>query len=289
MTGEPTFGCVILTQGRRPEELDRAVRSVLAQAGVRMQVVVVWNGVPAGCSWQGVQAVELPSNVGIPAGRNAGVPAVDGEFLLFVDDDAALAQESMLAEVGARFAANRELGALQPRVRDPAGRPSPRRWVPRLIVGDPAESSDVCALWEGCVVVRRSVFQLTGGWPGDFWYMHEGIDLAWRVWDAGYRVRYDGSITVLHPAVRAARHPAGARFDARNRVWLARRNLPVPIAIVYLLDWAVITAIRIRSRSALGQAARGAWDGLRQPSGPRRPLRWGTVVRMTRAGRPPIL
>ncbi|WP_373277505.1 glycosyltransferase family 2 protein, partial [Brevibacterium paucivorans] len=30
----------------------------------------------------------LPENVGIPAGRNAGVPLVKGEFLFFLDDDA---------------------------------------------------------------------------------------------------------------------------------------------------------------------------------------------------------
>ena len=31
----------------------------------------------------------LPENIGIPAGRNAGVPHVDGDLLLFLDDDAA--------------------------------------------------------------------------------------------------------------------------------------------------------------------------------------------------------
>jgi GT2 family glycosyltransferase len=217
------------------------------------------------------------------------VPAVDGEFLLFLDDDAALSESSLLLQIGARFSDAADLGALQPRVLDPDGRRSPRRWVPRLVVADPTVSSDVCAIWEGCVVLRRTVFEKVGGWPAEFWYMHEGIDLAWRVWDIGYRVRYEGSLVALHPAVEAARHPGGQWFDARNRVWLARRNLPFPVAVFYLLDWWLIAALRIRSRSALVEGIRGTWSGARTPCGKRRPIRWRTVGRMTRAGRPPIV
>ena len=290
MSGDlPTFGCVILTQGNRVDQLNDAVRSVLAQAGVRVQVAVVWNGCVPLASWDGVLAIHLTNNVGIPAGRNAGVPAVTGEFLLFLDDDAALAEGSLLAQVAARFLDSPDMGALQPRVQDPTGRRAPRRWVPRLVVGDVTASSDICAIWEGCVLVRRSVFDLIAGWPAAFWYMHEGIELAWRVWDNGYRVRYDGAVTAWHPAVPAARHPGGRWFDARNRVWLARRNLPVPLAVVYLLNWGFITALRARSGPALVDVARGAWAGLRSPCGPRRPIRWRTVGRMTRAGRPPIV
>lgn len=289
MTVVPTFGCVILTQGKRPAQLDGAIRSVLEQTGVRLQVAVVWNGSPSRASWEGVRDVHLHRNVGIPAGRNAGVPAVDGEFLLFLDDDAALTTSEMLSEIGARFADSADLGALQPRVQDPDGRTSPRRWVPRLVVADPTTSSDVCAMWEGCVVLRRSVFDRIGGWPAEFWYMHEGIELAWRIWDQGYRVRYVGDIAVWHQAVPAARHPSGQWFDSRNRVWLARRNLPFPLAPIYLLNWWLITAFRIRSRAALIEAARGTWAGMRTSCGQRRSMRWRTFGRMTRTGRPPIV
>jgi GT2 family glycosyltransferase len=254
-----------------------------------VQVVVVWNGSPPLASANGVRDIHLRRNIGIPGGRNAGVPAVEGELLLFLDDDAALSERSMLSQIGAKFADSDTLGALQPRVQDPDGHPSPRRWVPRLVVADATSSSDVCAIWEGCVVLRRSVFDQIGGWPAEFWYMHEGVELAWRVWDRGYRVRYEGGFIVLHPAVPAARHPGGQWFDTRNRVWLARRNLPLPLAAMYLLNWWVITGFRIRSRSALVQAARGVWAGLRTSCGPRRIMRWRTVGRMTRAGRPPIV
>jgi GT2 family glycosyltransferase len=280
---------VVLTQGRRPKDLDRAVRSVLAQGGVDLDVVVVGNGWrPTGLP-DGVRAVSLPENVGIPAGRNAGVPHVRGSLLFFLDDDACLRDVDTLVRIARMFVAQPDLGAVQPRVLDPDGRPAPRRWTPRLRVGDPARSSDVTALWEGAVAIRRDLFERIGGWPAGFFYAHEGIDLAWAVWDAGARVRYAGNLIALHPAIEPTRHPEFYRLSARNRVFLARRRLPLPLAVGYLLVWTVLTGVRAGGRSALAQAARGAVEGLRADAGPRRPMTWRTVWRMTRAGRPPVI
>lgn len=284
-----SYGCVVLTQGRRPGALARAVASLLAQRGAGpLEVVVVGNG------WQprglppAVRILGLAGNAGIPAGRNAGVPAVTGDLLVFLDDDAELPDPYALARIAALFAGSPDLGMVQPQVADPAGLPPMRRWVPRLRVGDPGRSSDVCAVWEGCVVIRRALFDAVGGWPADFFYAHEGIDLAWKVWDAGFRVRYLGDVVVHHPAGGLDRHPYRHRLGARNRAWLARRHLPLPLAVAYLTTWSVLTAVRGRP-AEVWQGLLGYRDGLTGPGGQRRPMRWRTVWRMTRAGRPPVI
>jgi GT2 family glycosyltransferase len=284
----PAYGCVVLTQGRRPEQLRTALRSLVAQTGVDLDVLVVGNGwTPAGLP-AAVRGLALPVDLGIPGGRAAGVPHVLGDLLLFLDDDAELPEPGMLAEVARRFAADRSLGLLQPRVADPAGR-TPRRWVPRLRVGDPARSSDVTAVWEGAVVARRDVYERAGGWPVEFGYGHEGIDLAWGVWDAGARVRYAGDLVVHHPAVPPARHAGAQRVWARNRVWLARRRLPVPVGVVYVLVWTALTLLRAGSRAGAADVLLGCWDGVRHRPAVRRPVSWTAVWRMTRAGRPPVV
>src|ERR671914_215389 len=58
---------------------------------------------------------------------------------------------------------------------------------------------EVTAVWEGAVAIRRRLFDEVGGWPAAFRIVHEGIDLAWRVMDAGYRVEYAGDTAVRHP------------------------------------------------------------------------------------------
>jgi len=283
------IGCVVLTQGRRPAELAAALRSLLEQRGVELDVAAVGNGwAPTGLP-DAVRPVALAENLGIPAGRNAGVEHVRGELVFFLDDDAALDGPDALAAVAARFAADPGLGLLQLRVIPRGGGPAPRDWVPRLRVGDRARSSDVTAVWEGAVSIRRAVCEQIGGWPGEFRFAHEGIDLAWRVMDAGFRVHYAGAIAVLHAPYTPAGHDYSAYFGARNRVWIARRNLPWWLAVPYVASFAARTFLMLRARGRLRSALRGYRDGLRGDCGPRRPLRMRTLWRMTLAGRPPIV
>jgi GT2 family glycosyltransferase len=214
---------------------------------------------------------------------------VAGELLFFLDDDASLAAPDALARVAR--ALTPDVGALQLRV-DPLGGGRPlREWVPRLRAGDPARSGDVTALWEGAVAMPRHVFEQVGGWPGEFRFVHEGVDLAWRILDAGYRVRYCGDVAVQHPLPApgtAVRHGYSLYYGARNRVLLARRHLPPALAVPYVLSFALRIAPRLRSRAAVQAVLRGFRDGLRVPT-ERRRLRARTLWRMTRAGRPPIL
>jgi GT2 family glycosyltransferase len=283
------IGCIILTQGRRPAELAAALDSLAAQRGVRLDVVVVGNGwTPEGLP-DGVRGLALAEDRGTAAGRNAGVGAVDGELLFFLDDDAGLAAPEALARVAARFAANPGLGLLQPRVRASDGGPPPRDWVPRLRVGDRARSSEATAVWEGAVAARRTVFEQVGGWPGGFHRGHEGVDLAWRVMDTGHSVVYAGDIEALHPSYPTAPYDVSPYFGARNRVFLARRHLPWPLGVFFVAAFAVRMLPILRTPSRARAALRGFRDGLREPCGPRRRLRVNTLWRMTRAGRPPII
>jgi GT2 family glycosyltransferase len=161
--------------------------------------------------------------------------------------------------------------------------------VPRLRIGDRTRPSDVAVLWEGAVAVRRSVFDEVGGWPAEFRFVHEGVDLAWRILDAGYRVHYAGDIVALHPApapvAAGDRHAYSAYHGARNRVWLARRHLPLPLGALFVATFAVRTLPRVDARAAL----RGYRDGARGPYPQHHKLRARTLWRMTRAGRPPVI
>jgi GT2 family glycosyltransferase len=285
----PSFGCVVLTEGRRHEDLGKALDSLRRQREVDVDVVVVGNGwEPEGLPAD-VRGVCMRENVGVPAGRNAGVPHVQGELLLFLDDDASFPDDDALERIAQIFAADEQLGAVSPRLADPTGRPSPRRWVPRLRVGDPARSSDVTVVTEGAIIVRRRAFDEVGGWPGQFFFFHEGIDLAWRIWDAGYRIWYAGDIVALHPAPTGKRPGQFGYLNSRNRVWLARRRLPLPLAGAHVAVWFLRTAAGLRSARDAHDVLRGYHDGFREPAGDRLPLRWRTIWRMTLAGRPPVI
>jgi GT2 family glycosyltransferase len=285
----PSYGCIVLTEGRRPDNLARSLDSLFRQRGVELDLVVVGNGaVPNGVP-SSVRKIVLPRNEGVPGGRNAGVPHVTGDLLLFLDDDALFPDENALARIGRMFADDERLGAVSPRLDDPDGRPTPRNWVPRVRVGDKARSSEVASICEAASVIRRRSFERAGGWAGNFFFLHEGLELAWRILDLGDRLWYAGDVIALHPAPPARRLPRSRYHSSRNRVWLARRNLPAPLAATHMTLWFLRMAASLRSREDAQELLRGYRDGLRQPPGDRRRLRWRTIWRMTTVGRPPVI
>jgi GT2 family glycosyltransferase len=283
------LSCVILTMGNRPAELDRAVESTAPLRRDGADVVVVGNGADVPPVPAGVTTIRLPVNAGVAGGRNAGVQACAGDVVLFLDDDGWYPDAGLGEHVAGRFAADPQLAVLSFRVVDPAGGPGARWHVPRLRAGDPGRSSAVTTFAGGACAVRRSAYLQAGGLPEQFFFAHEETDLSWRLLEAGYRLEYDAAARMCHPAVPNKRHAQWYRLDGRNRVLLARRNLPWPLAGAYLLDWLALTVARERSAGALRAWLSGFAEGWRMNPGPRRPISARTVWRMTRAGRPPVI
>ena len=283
------LSCVILTMGDRPAELNRAVDSVLAQQS-EVELVVVGNGTEVSGLPAGVKTLSLPDNVGVAAGRNAGVEACDGDVVLFLDDDGWYPDTDLAGYISGRFAADPRLGVVSMRVVDPDGGPGARWHVPRLRAGDPGRSSEVTVFLGGACAIRRAAFLEAGGYPALFFYGHEESDLAWRLLDRGYRIEYDAAARMCHHALPNARYDTFRRRDGRNRVLLVRRNLSWPFALLYLADWAALTVLRERGKPAcLRPWLQGFTEGWRIDPGPRRPISLRTAWRMTRAGRPPVI
>ena len=289
-----TFGVVVLSQGKRLDDLNRGFESLLAQKGVDLDIVCVGNGwEPEGIPDQ-VKKLGLPENLGIPAGRNAGVPHIDGEFLFFLDDDAWLPDDTSLMRMAQLMRTKPQIGLIQPRVEEPGGPDAPKRWIPRLKKGSADHSSNVFSVWEGAVCMQRRAFDECGGWPAPFWYAHEGIELAWRVWDAGYIVWYMGDLAVAHPVIDPRRHDEYFYMNARNRVWLARRNLPWPFSWAYVGSWTLMQFIKWANKphqlKAWMEGWRAGWrlDPWGQDEDRQKLSRRG-VLRMSRHGRPPIV
>lgn len=283
----PTIGVAILHMGDRPRELRAALDSLSRQQDVELDVVLVGNGwEPVGLpDW--VRTVHLPTNVGIPEGRNVAARAVRGKFIYFLDDDAVLPEPDVLARLAAVITSDPTVAVAQPRGTDPHGLPTPRRWVPRLITRGGGTAGPATWFWEAAFMIRRTAFEQVGGWPGSFFFGHESIDLSWRLIDAGWQIEYVPSIRIHHPATEVTRHAVYYRLNARNRVWVARRNLPASLVPVYLAVWTVATVVRVHDLRGLRTWFDGFAEGLRTDPGPRRPMSWRTVLLLTRLGRPP--
>ncbi|MFB7997903.1 glycosyltransferase family 2 protein [Streptomyces sp. NPDC056002] len=283
--------------GNRPREVDALLAAVAKQDVPPTRVVLVGNGSPlpdfsgSGLPFT-VTAVELDDNLGCPGGRNVALARLrdfgDVDVAVELDDDGLLVDADVFRTVRDLYAGDPRLGIVGFRIADEHGE-TQRRHVPRLRAKDPMRGGEVTAFLGGGHAFSMRMLAETGDWPADFFFTHEETDLAWRALDAGWKVVYEPSLLLQHPKTSPARHAVYHRMTARNRVWLARRRLPVPLIPLYLGTWTLLTLARTRSAGGLRAWAGGFVEGVRTPCGDRRPMRWRTAWRMTRLGRPPVI
>lgn len=292
MDGRPgaplTFAWVILTMGDRPEELAIAVASIRRFAGAETEIVLVNNGGPASAAPadEGVRVVSFDANLGVPEARDRAARSTSADVIGFLDDDAAITSDVQHAAVTA-FAAQPGLGAVSFRLVDQHGATA-RRHVPRPGRRSARRSGAVAGFLGGACAIRRTAYVDCGGYWGLLHYGHEELDVAWRLIDRGWSIEYLADAEVFHPRSEISRHPDGWRRTGRNRVLIARRNLPWPVAIAHTGAWLAIGAWRSARERCLRAYVDGWVSGWR-PAVERRPIGWATVGRLTRLGRPPVI
>nr|WP_205379152.1 glycosyltransferase family 2 protein [Streptomyces sp. SID7805] len=278
--------------GNRPDELRALLDSVAGQDLKATHIVVIGNGSPLPPLPEGTTGVELSENLGVSGGRNAALDELrklgDVDVVVDLDDDGLLISPDVFSRLAELYARDPELGIVSFRIADERGR-TQRRHVPRLRVGDPARGGYVTTFLGGGHALSLPMLDRIGGWPDEFFYAHEETDLAWRALDDGWRVLYAPEMVLQHPWTSPTRHAVYHRMVARNRVWLAKRHLPAPLVPVYLGVWTALTVVRNRSAAGLRAWAGGFAEGVRTPCGRRKPMRWRTVWRMTKLGRPPVI
>ena len=173
-------------QGGRPDELGAGAR--LAARASAASSSTSWSSATAGSrpglpdGVRGRRAARGRRHPGRPQRRRRRTSR--GELLFFLDDDASLVERRRARAASARAVRRRPGARAAPAARRAARAAArcSRDWVPRLRVGDRARPSDVDGRVGGrgrrC---RGAVFEQVGGWPAEFRFVHEGVDLAWRV------------------------------------------------------------------------------------------------------------
>ncbi|MFF4540943.1 glycosyltransferase family 2 protein [Streptomyces aureus] len=294
----PRIAVAVVTMGNRPAEVDALLTSVAKQDVAPARIVIIGNGCPLpefaerlGLPGE-VTTIEVDDNLGCPGGRNVGLSRLrefgDVDVVVELDDDGLLVDGDVLRKVRDLYAARPRLGIVGFRIADENGE-TQRRHVPRVGAKDPMRGGPVTGFLGGGHALSMPMLAETGDWPAEFFFAHEETDLAWRAIDAGWTVLYEPELLLQHPKTSPARHAIYYRVTARNRVWLTRRRLPLALIPVHLGIWIVLTLLRTRSVGGLRAWFGGFAEGLRRSGGERRPMRWRTVWRLTRLGRPPVI
>jgi GT2 family glycosyltransferase len=265
---EPLVSYVIITRDRRNDVVS-CLNSVREQDYSCKQVVVVDNGSADGSAsairekFPEARLIALGTNHGVSGGRNRGAAAADGEICVFIDDDARFADTQATRRIVDYFDGDAKLACLALKVCDPVTGIEDPRAIPRAdkcVVGHDYPCAYFCGA--GFALRRQALLDV-----GMFWeplvYGGEEIDLSYRLIDQGYRLHRASSVAVLHRNVPTGRQRGQqSYFYARNRCWIAVRNLPWLYAVTTTGLWWVYTIVTSAGRGEARLAARGIWDAL---------------------------
>lgn len=260
---------VIVTMNRQ-RELAECLTSVREQDWPRKQVVVVDNGSSDGTmrlireKFPEVCVIPLQENHGVSGGRNCGAAGAEGEICVFIDDDACFADRQATRRIVPYFQEDPGLACLGFVIRNRFTGAEDYKAIPRAdkrSLGHDYPCAYFCGA--GFAMRRQALFDV-----GMFWepliYGGEELDVSYRLLDRGYHLRRTASVAVLHANTGSARgRGQQTYFYARNRCWIAVKNLPWLYAVTTTGLWWGYLLLASTARGEVSFAARGIRDALR--------------------------
>ena len=257
--------------------LKNCLESVHAAAeGTDAEIIVVDNHSSDGScrmleeDYPGVHRICNSENLGFSMANNQGASQARGEYLLILNPDTILAEDT-LKNLLAWFGRHPEAGAAGVSFIDGKGGflPECKRNFPTVRVAlmkllghsdgyyasalGSGENAPVEVLTGAFMFLRRSLFEQMGGFDEEFFMYGEDIDLSYRILQAGYRNYYLGQNTVIHYKGESTVKDSSyyRNFYGALRIFY-NKHFGNNLVSLFLLPLLVETMILLRSFSGKG-------------------------------------
>jgi GT2 family glycosyltransferase len=283
---------VCISTKNRADELATCLRSLEALNGLDYEVVVTDDGSEtpveplareaAGRLQAPLRIVRNETSGGYIPARNAMARLAQGEYVLSLDDDAALLDGEAVRQALAVLDRDPAVGAVALAQVGPDGQPLPASNQPA-----PVDHACYVPCYYGYGhLLRRGPFVELGGYRELFWFYGEEVEYCKRLLDRGYRVVYLPAARVVHNHSPQGRSElTRMRYGIRNRCLDAFYNEPLSmlLASVPKRIWEYLRHRKVVCRHyqisdaggprwLLGELARNVPRVWRE----RRPLKWAT-------------
>jgi GT2 family glycosyltransferase len=185
--------------------------------------------------------VKIGANKGVSS-RNDGAFAAEGDYILFLDDDAFLTPVGAVDLYLAAFAANPKAAIVGARHIDHDTGKTPNQSFPHTDKSLPKDQQFKTFRFQGNgFCLKRSAFQDIGPMSTDFFYGLEEIDYAYRVIEAGYEIIYEPKCQMIEHNDPGGRLPARRVQEMRltNKFIISHKYMP----LIYLpVNFVLFTA-----------------------------------------------
>jgi len=254
---------------KRHQHLRRALASVLPYADQVAEIIVVDNAAEPelksllASEYPNVRYIAAPSNAGCE-GRNIGLRAAGTPIVITLDDDVELSSSNCITEVETAFSRDPQLACLVFTVNGVDGQVLARDWCHPRPISHATREFETHFIIEGMCALSREKVLSVGGYSGEFFLGHEGVDLAYRLIGSGCRVVHTPRVSTTHH-VAIEQHPSWRvyYYYTRNGIWVVYRLFP-PLTAIPRMFAHLATMGFFSLRAGQGRAyLRGFVDGVR--------------------------
>ena len=204
-------------------------------------------------SW--IKPLEKGENLGFAKGNNVGVEEAKGEYVLLLNDDT-IVEPDLLEKLVGELKKDKKLGVVQPKIvfADSKKLQSAGTFLTSsgflYHVGydkNPDDekynkSYEIFSANGSCMLIKHEVLKKVGLFDDDFFLYFEETDFCWRVWLAGYTIKYIPTTSILHKGGRTTKKlPSGfVNFHSfKNRINAMLKNLS-PGEILKILPFHLV-------------------------------------------------
>ena len=208
-----------------------------------------------------VKIVKNESNLGFAQGYNEALKHIEAEIFALVNSDVEVT-ENWLKPILETFKNEPEIAIIQPKILDfkrkeyfeyagatggfidKYGYPYCRGRIFETLEKDNGQYDDNCEIfWASgaCFFIRSSVFNQLNGFDDDFFAHQEEIDLCWRAFNKGHKIKYISQSVIYHVggATLQQGNPIKTKLNFRNSLLMLLKNLPkkqlFPVIFIRLL------------------------------------------------------
>lgn len=253
MTGEQPLVSVVVVNYNRAELLKECLDSLTLQTYPDVEILVVDNGstdhsrkVVESFASARAKLIPLTRNIGFAGACNRGIAEASGEWIALLNNDAR-ADSRWIAELVDAAHPETGIGMIASKVLSIDGRTIDK--AGHLIywdgqnrgrgTGEPESGQfdrmEDALFPDGCAAFYcRTLLEETGGFDESFFAYADDADLGLRARWLGWNCRYAPRAVVYHhhSSTSGPFSPQKIYWVERNRLWLALKNLPLPLLLV---------------------------------------------------------
>ncbi len=247
---------VVLVNYNGQKHLEYCIPALLLTAGVSFEIIVVDNDSSDGSkqwlaeTYPDIRIIALDDNTGFGYANRKGIEAAQSDFVALLNTDTEVTPtwlsallEVMKAQPDVAAACSELRLRTQPGIINAQG--GGMTWVGVGFdhgLGYPVSQGNGMACREtlfptaAAMLMKRSVFNVVGGFDPEYFMYHEDVDLGWRFWIHGYRVLLCPSSVVYHQYGGTTRsHQSddfAFRLGLRHSLRALLKNYSLPYALV---------------------------------------------------------